>query len=162
MRLSYQDMRHCEFAGRPTYWAQTAYQGSRSRVDANRVGAMGIRQGGGILLAVASLDARIRAVSAHVPFLSDMRRAAQIPGALVNQLLVRQGVNNPRALRTLDYFDPLRLTGRLHAPALVSAGGRTEPVPRRPSAPSSTVFRALSPSCTTPTWRIPPRVASTC
>ena len=60
---------------------------SRADIDASRVGAMGTSQGGGIVLAVAALDSRVKAVAAHVPFLCDMRRAALIPGALVKNVV---------------------------------------------------------------------------
>ncbi|MDQ2947685.1 MAG: acetylxylan esterase, partial [Acidobacteriota bacterium] len=42
---------------------------TRPEVDATRIGIMGTSQGGGIALAIASLDSRIRAVSAHLPCL---------------------------------------------------------------------------------------------
>jgi len=97
---------------------------SRTDIDPSGVGAMGTSQGGGIVLAVAALDSRIKAVVAHVPFLCDMRRAAFVPGALVKTLLERHGALNPRTLRTLDYFDPVNLAEGLRAPVLLSAGGQ--------------------------------------
>jgi cephalosporin-C deacetylase len=42
---------------------------TRPDVDPNRVAMMATSQGGGICLAVASLDARVKTVVAHVPFL---------------------------------------------------------------------------------------------
>ena len=50
------------------------YLCSRPDVDANRIGAMGTSQGGGIALAVGALDPRVKAVVARVPFLCGMRR----------------------------------------------------------------------------------------
>lgn len=97
---------------------------SRPEVDPNRIGIMGTSQGGGIALAVASLDSRIRAASAHLPCLCDMRRAAGMPGSLANTRLTKAGANGPAAWNTLDYFDPARLASNLRAPALISAGGK--------------------------------------
>jgi cephalosporin-C deacetylase len=102
---------------------------SRPDVDPRRIGIMGTSQGGGISLAVASLDQRIRAVSAHVPCLCDMRSAARSSGSLTNTLLTKVGVNTPEAWNTLDYFDASRLAVHLRAPALISAGGQDKTCP---------------------------------
>ena len=104
---------------------------SRPEVDPKRIAIMGTSQGGGIALAVAALDPRVRAVVAHVPCLCGMREAASITGSLVNTLLNKADANRASAWNTLDYFDPLRLAMNLHVPLLVSAGGkdRTCPAP---------------------------------
>ena len=96
-------------------------------------------QGGGIALAVASLDQRIKAVVAHVPFLCDVRRAARIEGSLIKKLLDTAQLNDEQHLRALEHFDPLQLVPALRAPALISSGGKDSvcPGPRR-FAPSST------------------------
>lgn len=97
---------------------------SRPDLDPSRIALVGTSQGGGISLAVAALDDRVRAVVAHVPFLCNIRLAARTPHALVKQLLDRAGRNDDATLRTLDYFDPWQLAPRLHAPVLLSAGGK--------------------------------------
>jgi cephalosporin-C deacetylase len=97
---------------------------SRPEVDPRRIAIMGTSQGGGIALAVASLDPRIQAVVAHVPCLCGMREAAKIPGSLVNRSLTGADLNRPEALDTLDYFDPLYLAPNLHVPTLISDGGK--------------------------------------
>lgn len=105
------------------------YLVSRADVDATRIGLVGTSQGGGIALAVAAIDPRIKVVVAHVPFLCDLRQSARTPSGLVKKLLDEAGCNNEAGLRTLDYFDPLQLAPDLHAPALISAGGRDETCP---------------------------------
>src|SRR5262249_10110737 len=63
------------------------YLVSRAGIDGGRIAIAGTSQGGGIALSVASLDSRLKAVAAHVPFLCDMRQAARTEGALVKTLL---------------------------------------------------------------------------
>ena len=105
------------------------FAASRPDLDRNRIAMKGTSQGGGIALAVAALDPRVKAVVAHVPFLCHFRLAARTPNSLVKKLLDRAGRNDEAALRTLDYFDPWQLAPRLRAPVLLSAGGRDETCP---------------------------------
>ncbi len=112
------------------------YLVSRPDIDVARIGLAGTSQGGGIVLAVAALDLRVKAVVAHVPLLCDLRQSARTSGALVKTLLDTAGCNNEANLRTLDHFDPLQLAPDLRAPALISAGGRDETCP-------STTIRAV-------------------
>src|SRR5690349_3100122 len=62
------------------------YLASRKGIDRSRIAIAGTSQGGGMALAVASLDPRVRAVVAHVPFLCDMRQAARTEGSLIKKL----------------------------------------------------------------------------
>ncbi|RYZ63085.1 MAG: hypothetical protein EOO14_00145 [Chitinophagaceae bacterium] len=102
---------------------------TRSDIDSNRIAMVGTSQGGGISLAVASLDKRIKAVVAHVPFLCNFRLAASINKSLVKTLLDRAKANTEASLQTLDYFDPLQLVTNLKVPVLMSAGGKDETCP---------------------------------
>jgi cephalosporin-C deacetylase len=102
---------------------------SREDLDHDRIAMVGGSQGGGMALAVAALDPRVKAVVAHVPFLCDMPLAAQTPKSLVKQLLDRAGRNDEAALRTLGYFDPATLAPRVRVPVLMSAGGNDEVCP---------------------------------
>lgn len=105
------------------------YLAKHAAIDPDRIAIAGTSQGGGIALAVASLDPRLKAVVAHVPFLCDMRRAARTPGSLVKKLLDQAGANDEAHLSTLDYFDPLQLVPALRAPALLSSGGKDATCP---------------------------------
>lgn len=100
------------------------YLVQNSAIDRDRIAIAGTSQGGGIALAVASLDPRLKAVVAHVPFLCDMRSAARTPGSLVKKLLDQAGANDEAHLAVLDYFDPLQLVPALRVPALLSSGGK--------------------------------------
>src|SRR5690348_3801938 len=53
-----------------TYWLCTRM------VDAERVGAQGISQGGGPALVVGALDRRVKMMAAEIPFLSDIMQYA--------------------------------------------------------------------------------------
>ncbi|WP_437206890.1 acetylxylan esterase [Planctomicrobium sp. SH664] len=100
------------------------YVCTRDDLDSSRLALVGTSQGGGLSLAVASLDHRVTAVVAHVPFLCAMPLAAEIQGSLVNRLLTKANRNDAAALATLRYFDPLLLCGWLRAPVLMSSGGK--------------------------------------
>lgn len=102
---------------------------SHIELDGERIALVGTSQGGGIALAVGALDPRVRAVVAHVPFLCNFRLAARTSGSLVQRLLTQAGRLDERALRTLDFFDPLHLAADLKSPVLVSAGGRDDTCP---------------------------------
>ncbi|GAB3904002.1 acetylxylan esterase [Mucilaginibacter boryungensis] len=91
-------------------------------IDPDRVALMSTSQGGGICLAVASLDPRVKAVVAHVPFLCNMRLAATTP-SLVKTILDKHK-NSDTYLATLNYFDPYYLVQNIHCPVLMSAGGK--------------------------------------
>jgi cephalosporin-C deacetylase len=102
---------------------------SRPEVDPKHIGIMGTSQGGGIALAVAAIDPRIQAVTAHVPCLCDMRQAAGMPGSLANVRLNDAHANNADSWNTLEYFDGARLAPHIRIPALVSAGGLDKTCP---------------------------------
>jgi cephalosporin-C deacetylase len=101
---------------------------SRADLDHDRIALVGTSQGGGISLAVAALDSRVKAVVAHVPFLCNFRLAAAIPSRIKAQL-DQANRNDEPALRTLDYFDPFLLAPQLRVPVLMSAGGKDEVCP---------------------------------
>jgi cephalosporin-C deacetylase len=102
---------------------------SRPDIDSSRIAMVATSQGAGIALAAASLDKRIKAIVAHVPFLCNFRLAATIPNSLVKKLLDQSNSNTEASLQTLDYFDPFQLVSNLHVPVLMSAGGKDETCP---------------------------------
>jgi cephalosporin-C deacetylase len=75
-------------------------------------------------LALAALDPRIRAVVAHLPFLCDYRKGANISPSLYKDLLKRDHATTAAEFRTLDYFDTANLVRHVKSPLLISAGGR--------------------------------------
>jgi cephalosporin-C deacetylase len=102
---------------------------SRKDLDRERIALAGTSQGGGIALAVAAIDTRVKAVVAHVPFLCNFRLAARTSNSRVKNQLDYARRNDETALRTLDYFDPFQLAPQLRVPVLMSAGGKDDVCP---------------------------------
>lgn len=101
---------------------------TRPDLDANRVALVATSQGGGISLAVAGLDSRVKAVVAHVSFLCNMPMAAGTPSLIKNRL-DKFNLNNSDALNVLAYFDCLQLAPMRKFPVLMSAGGKDTTCP---------------------------------
>ena len=98
-------------------------------IDGERIAAVGTSQGGGLALAVAALDARVRAVVANLPFLCAIRRAAGEPGSVVSSVLTEAGLQSAESLVTLDYFDAVYLAPWIRCPTLVISGGADRACP---------------------------------
>jgi cephalosporin-C deacetylase len=116
--------------------------GAHPLVDPSRIAVAGISQGGGLSLAVASLRDDLAASIPEVPFLADIRRAAEITGAdpyheLVRYLRVHRDQTDA-ALLTLSFFDVALLARRATAPALFSVGLLDD------VCPPSTVYAAYN------------------
>ncbi|WP_369218029.1 acetylxylan esterase [Streptomyces flavofungini] len=113
---------------------------SHPLVDASRVAALGISQGGGLALAVGGLVPDLAAVAADVPFLCDFPRATTLTDRqpykeIALYLKARRG-GQERVFRTLSYFDCVHFAARGTAPALFSAALEDQ------TCPPSTVFAA--------------------
>ena len=95
-------------------------------VDSNKVITTGGSQGGGISLAAASLNPKVFAVMADVPFLCHFERAIEMTDdypyqEIANYLRIhRDQIGN--AFKTLSYFDCMNLVTKAKARALVSVG----------------------------------------
>ena len=96
-------------------------------VDSGRIGVWGFSQGGGLTLATASLDQRVTAAVAGVPWLCNFPVAAQITTAPYVELHDWLDVNpdqRENAMASLTYFDQLSLADGISCPVLL--GGSTE------------------------------------
>ncbi|MBT3192419.1 MAG: prolyl oligopeptidase family serine peptidase [Verrucomicrobia bacterium] len=96
------------------------YLCTRDDIDHTRMGMMGTSQGGALVLSSAALEPRIRAVVAHLPFLCDVAN---------NTAFADSKLSTPEAQRTYASFDPVSLASCLHAPTLLSSGGRDTACP---------------------------------
>lgn len=95
-------------------------------VDADRVGAVGASQGGGIALAIAGLVPDLAVAIVQAPFLCELDRAATLstehPYTLLAQYFADRRGDAAAALETLRYFDGINHAKRATAPALLSTG----------------------------------------
>ncbi len=99
---------------------------SRPEIDSERIGVIGLSQGGGLTLAMASLDERVRCAVAHEPFLCNYPVAVETATTGPYLELAAYFEDHPaereRALETLAWFDPLTLAHRIACPTFISIG----------------------------------------
>jgi len=115
-------------------------------VDAERVGATGGSQGGGLTLACAALEPRVRRAASVVPFLCDYRRVWEmdLAKAAYAELRVFFRQFDPRHEREeeifnrLGYIDCQHLASRIRAEVLFGTGLMDE------VCPASTQFAAYN------------------
>lgn len=118
-----------------TYYYRGAYVDSiraldfletRDEVDMQRVGVMGLSQGGGLSLAVAALDARPKLAMPEVPYLCHFRRALDMaqkdPYLEFAEYLKRYPKEEENLFRTVSYFDCMNLAPRVHCPVVMTVG----------------------------------------
>lgn len=111
-------------------------------VDAERIAVCGGSQGGGISLAVAGIDRRVKAVMPDVPFLCDYPRAVQKAGRdpylEIVRFLAQHRDKKARVFETLNYFDGVNFARQATAAALFSVAVMDE------TCPPSTVYGAYN------------------
>ncbi|MBJ3783197.1 acetylxylan esterase [Devosia sediminis] len=110
-------------------------------VDAGRVAVCGGSQGGGIALAVAGIDARVKAVMPDVPFLCDFPRATRTAGRdpylEIVRFLAQHRDKKSQVFETLSYFDGVNFARQSKAAALFSVALMDD------VCPPSTVYGAF-------------------
>lgn len=111
-------------------------------VDADRIAVCGGSQGGGIALAVAGIDPRVKAVMTDVPFLCDYPRAVQKasrdPYLEIVRFLAQHRDKKAMVFDTLSYFDGVNFARQARASALFSVAVMDE------TCPPSTVYGAFN------------------
>jgi cephalosporin-C deacetylase len=111
-------------------------------VDPERVAVCGGSQGGGITLAVAGIDKRVKAVMPDVPFLCDFPRALQKavrdPYGEIVRFLAQHRDKKAQVFETLRYFDGVCFARQSRAPALFSVALMDD------ICPPSTVYGAFN------------------
>jgi len=99
---------------------------SLDSVDAGRIGATGVSQGGGLTLAAAALaPGRVKLAAPCVPYLCHYQRAvdiAEYPYREIADYLRAWPQRYDRAMETLSYFDNMNLADRIEANVLISVG----------------------------------------
>lgn len=111
-------------------------------VDAERIAVCGGSQGGGIALAVAGIDRRVKAVMPDVPFLCDYPRAVQKasrdPYLEIVRFLAQHRDKKAKVFETLNYFDGVNFARQATAAALFSVAVMDD------ICPPSTVYGAYN------------------
>lgn len=99
---------------------------SLESVDADRIGVMGVSQGGGLSLAAAALAPdRVKRMAACVPYLCHYERAVEMaegPYREIADYIRSWPDRGDGVFETLSYFDNLNLADRIRAESLVSVG----------------------------------------
>ncbi|MCW5721114.1 MAG: acetylxylan esterase [Devosia sp.] len=110
-------------------------------VDEDRIAVCGGSQGGGIALAVAGIDSRVRAVMPDVPFLCDFPRAVRVAGRdpylEIVRFLAQHRDKGEQVFDTLRYFDGVNFARQSQAAALFSVALMDD------ICPPSTVYGAF-------------------
>jgi cephalosporin-C deacetylase len=111
-------------------------------VDPEKIIVSGGSQGGAMALAAAALVRDVSYAFIDVPFMSHIRRAAEItdedPYAELGRFLAVHRTRIDEVFATLDYFDGMNFAVRAEVPALFSVGLRDG------ITPASTVFAAYN------------------
>ncbi len=110
-------------------------------IDAERIAVCGGSQGGGISLAVAGIDSRVKAVMPDVPFLCDFPRAVRTAGRdpylEIVRFLAQHREKKEMVFETLRYFDGVNFARQSQAAALFSVALMDD------ICPPSTVYGAF-------------------
>jgi cephalosporin-C deacetylase len=114
----------------------------RNDVNQDVIGAMGVGQGGGLSLATAAFNKKIKMAMAGFPLLCDFERAANMavqgPYLEIADYLRNHPEQEESVFRTFSYFDVMNLAPFVQVPTLISIG-LIDTV-----TPPSTVFAAYN------------------
>ena len=118
----------------------------RQEIDSDRIGVWGFSQGGGLSLATASLDQRVTAAVAGVPWLCNFPVAAEIttpPYLELHDWLAEHPSERDKAMSTLTYFDQMSLADGISCPVLVGGAIEDEVHPLRTVMPVFEKIRSM-------------------
>ena len=111
------------------------YLCSRPDIDPERIGVEGGSQGGGLSLATAALDPRIKACAPDVPWLCDWPDYLEVDVWTTEEfpklLAKRSDLNMTKLMRILSYIDAMNLADRIKCPVNLSLGLRDTTCPPR-------------------------------
>lgn len=100
---------------------------AQSEADEDRIGIMGMSQGGGLSLWAAALSPIVRAVVADMPFLGAMhyaltQNAYRYPLKEVVDVMENEPIGRERVMHTMSYYDTMNFATRVQKPCLVTLG----------------------------------------
>ena len=97
----------------------------RPEVDSTRMAVFGASQGGGLTLAIAALDGRVKAAAARLPSLCNLPLAVELSAegcADVHDYLAEHPRDTATVMKNLAYIDNLNLADAITCPTLIGAG----------------------------------------
>ncbi|OCX54612.1 hypothetical protein BEL04_10300 [Mucilaginibacter sp. PPCGB 2223] len=110
-------------------------------IDTSKIMVDGSSQGGGLAIALAAMDRRIKVATVQVPLYADFRTAyditalnpkSQTPvGMIVNYVRTHPKFNKEKLFDVWDYYDPLNFAPDVKCPVLMAIGLLDEFCPPR-------------------------------
>lgn len=101
-------------------------------LDTSRVMVDGASQGGGLAIALAAMDKRVKLVTMEVPLYADFRKAFEITqlnpnsrtpvGMITNYLRTHPDFTEEKLFAVWDYYDPLNFADKVKCPVLMGIG----------------------------------------
>nr|WP_255563668.1 acetylxylan esterase [Mucilaginibacter rivuli] len=101
-------------------------------LDTTKILVDGASQGGGLALALAAMDKRVKLVTCEVPLYTNFRRAYEITalnpksqtpvGMLVNYVRTHPNFDKEKLFRVWDYYDPINFVAKIKCPVLMAIG----------------------------------------
>lgn len=108
------------------------YAQSGMGLDTSKILIDGASQGGGLVLALAGMDKRVKLVTCEVPLYTNFRRAYEITalnpasqtpiGMLVNYVRTHPGFDKEKLFKVWDYYDPVNFVPKIKCPVLMAIG----------------------------------------
>ncbi len=99
---------------------------TRPEADTSKLAVFGVSQGGGLTLASAALDDRVKLAVSAVPFLSNFpvyfQHAKWIENELLKELENNPNLSRERIYKTLEYIDVTNLAPWINCPVHMSIG----------------------------------------
>ncbi|WP_295652042.1 acetylxylan esterase [uncultured Mucilaginibacter sp.] len=101
-------------------------------LDTSKILVDGASQGGGLVLALAAMDKRVKLVTCEVPLYTNFRRAYEITaldpqsqtpvGMLVNYVRTHPSFSKEKLFKVWDYYDPVNFVPKIKCPVLMAIG----------------------------------------
>jgi cephalosporin-C deacetylase-like acetyl esterase len=101
-------------------------------LDTTKIMVDGASQGGGLVIALAALDKRIKVVTCEVPLYADFRQALEITrrdpksqtpvGMIARYMRSHPNFTDEKLFKVWDYYDPLNFAPMVKCPVLMGIG----------------------------------------
>lgn len=108
------------------------YANAKMGLDTSKIMVDGASQGGGLVIALAALDKRVKVVTCEVPLYADFRKALQITrmnpksqtpvGMIARYMRTHPNFTDEKLFAVWDYYDPLNFAPMVKCPVLMGIG----------------------------------------